>query len=91
MVQKTLDMVFPCSYNNVFVFCHSLQTFLLEGEPPVLDFLGIAFGHVYHHLNTAGILRAPNFVVDWYKESDSQFASMIREKYKAIASDFEVI
>eukprot|EP00429_Kryptoperidinium_foliaceum_P012660 CAMPEP_0176034996 /NCGR_PEP_ID=MMETSP0120_2-20121206/17304_1 /TAXON_ID=160619 /ORGANISM="Kryptoperidinium foliaceum, Strain CCMP 1326" /LENGTH=306 /DNA_ID=CAMNT_0017368341 /DNA_START=127 /DNA_END=1044 /DNA_ORIENTATION=- len=48
-----------------------LQTFLLEGEPPLLDFLGIVFGHIYHHFNTVGVLRAPESVVRWYKESES--------------------
>lgn len=65
------------------------QTFLLEGEPPVLDFLGIVFGHVYHHCNTVGLLRAPESVVRWYKDSDS--AKAIRDKYKEISTDFEVI
>jgi Derlin-2/3 len=64
------------------------QTFLLEGEPPVLDFLGIVFGHVYHHCKTIGLLRAPDGLVRWYKESDS--ASSIRKKYKKISTDFEM-
>lgn len=67
------------------------QTFLLEGEPPVLDFLGIVFGHIYHHCNSVGLLRAPEGVVRWYKESDSAAAKAIREQYKAISSDFEVL
>ncbi|CAJ1946274.1 unnamed protein product [Cylindrotheca closterium] len=62
------------------------QTFLLEGEPPMLDFLGIVFGHVYHHCKTVGLLRAPQFVVDWYKTSDA--AASIRQKYKKISTDF---
>mmetsp|Transcript_25577 Transcript_25577/g.62763 ORF Transcript_25577/g.62763 Transcript_25577/m.62763 type:complete len:317 (-) Transcript_25577:88-1038(-) len=62
------------------------QTFLLEGEPPMLDFLGIVFGHVYHHCKTIGLLRAPQFVVDWYKNSDA--AASIRQKYKKISTDF---
>jgi hypothetical protein len=67
-----------------------MQTFLLEGEPPVLDFLGIVFGHVYHHCKTVGILRAPEFVVQWYHKSDSSYAKAIRNKYKKISADFEV-
>lgn len=63
------------------------QTFLLEGELPVLDFLGIVFGHIYHHCKTVGILRAPDSLVDWYK---SDAAAGIRNKYKEISSDFEI-
>ena len=64
------------------------QTFLLEGELPTLDFLGIVFGHVYHHCKTVGLLRAPESVVQWYKESDG--AAAIRKKYKKISTDYEV-
>lgn len=63
------------------------QTFLLEGEPPILDFLGIVFGHLYHHCKTIGLLRAPESLTKWYEESES--ASQIRELYKPISSDFD--
>jgi hypothetical protein len=61
----------------------------LEGEPPVLDFLGIVFGHTYYHLKKVGILSAPKSVKLWYEESPS--AKRIREQYKEISSDFEAI
>jgi hypothetical protein len=61
----------------------------LEGEPPVLDFYGIVFGHIYHHLKTIGMLRAPDRLVTWYEKSDQ--AKAIREKYKEISSDFEIL
>jgi hypothetical protein len=57
----------------------------------VLDFLGIVFGHIYHHLKTVGILRAPDSLVEWYKDSDSPTAKAMRAKYKHISSDFEMI
>ncbi|GAX16801.1 hypothetical protein FisN_5Hh173 [Fistulifera solaris] len=66
------------------------QTFLLEGEPPVLDFLGIVFGHIYHHCKTVGILRAPDALVAWY-HGDSEVAKRIREEYKVITSEFELV
>jgi len=66
------------------------QTFLLEGELPVLDFLGIVFGHIYHHCKTVGILRAPDALVEWYK-GDSALAVRIRNQYKQISSDFEMV
>ena len=62
---------------------------MLEGELPTLDFLGIVFGHIYHHCKTVGILRAPEGVVNWY--TDSTAAKSIREKYKQISSDFEMV
>jgi Derlin-2/3 len=64
------------------------QTFLLEGEVPILDFLGIVFGHIYHHCKTVGILRAPQQLTKWYENSDA--AQYIRELYKPISSDFDV-
>lgn len=66
-----------------------LQTFLLEGEIPLLDFLGIVFGHIYHHCKTVNILRAPDFVIEWYN-GDNAVAKSIRNKYKQISSDFEM-
>jgi Derlin-2/3 len=63
------------------------QTFLLEGEIPILDFLGIVFGHIYHHCKTVGILRAPPQLMEWYETSVS--AQTIRELYKPISSDFD--
>jgi Derlin-2/3 len=65
------------------------QTFLLEGELPVLDFLGIVFGHLYHHCKTVGLLRPPDSLVEWY-QGDSPVARQIREWYKPISADFEV-
>ncbi|KAG7357360.1 Der1-like family protein [Nitzschia inconspicua] len=65
------------------------QTFLLEGELPWLDFLGILFGHIYFHLKTTSALRAPEPLITWYEQSPS--AKTIREKYKAISSDFEIV
>lgn len=66
------------------------QTFLLEGEPPVLDFLGIVFGHIYHHCKTSAILSAPEELQNWY-QGDSALAKRIRSWYKPISSDFEMI
>lgn len=65
------------------------QTFLLEGEVPILDFLGIVFGHIYHHYKTTNVLRTPKFVIQWYN-GNNKYAQMLREKYKTISSDFEM-
>lgn len=65
------------------------QTFLLEGEVPILDFLGIVFGHIYHHYKVTNVLRTPRFVINWYN-GDNKYALMLREKYKDISSDFEM-
>ena len=65
------------------------QTFLLEGEFPILDLLGIAFGHVYHYLRgVGGIGRCPQFVREWYENGDDDFVKAIRGEYKKISSDF---
>jgi Derlin-2/3 len=66
------------------------QTFLLEGELPVLDFLGIVFGHIYHHCKTVGVLRAPKALVQWYEKGQSPLAVRIRQQYKDISTDFEI-
>lgn len=65
------------------------QTYLLEGEVPILDFLGIVFGHIYHHYKTNDVLRTPTFVIQWYN-GHNKYARMLREKYKTISSDFEM-
>lgn len=67
------------------------QTFLLEGEFPILDLLGIVFGHVYHYLRSVGgIGRCPTFVKDWYENGEGNFAEAVRGEYKKISSDFEM-
>lgn len=65
------------------------QTFLLEGEFPTLDLLGIVFGHVYHYLRgVGGIGRCPDFVKEWYENGEDDIATAIRGEYKKISSDF---
>ncbi len=67
------------------------QTFLLEGEFPILDLLGIAFGHVYHYLaSVGGIGRCPAFVKNWYEKGDDGFVHAVRAEYKKISNDFEM-
>jgi len=67
------------------------QTFLLEGEFPTLDLLGIMFGHVYHYMRSVGgIGRCPRFVREWYENGDDSFVEAVREEYKKISSDFEM-
>jgi Derlin-2/3 len=67
------------------------QTFLLEGELPFLDALGIAFGHLYYHLQTTGALKAPDALVRWYQESQGEVAVKLRKLYEPISSDFEIM
>lgn len=66
------------------------QTFLLEGEPPILDFLGIVFGHIYYHCKTIGLLKAPPSLSNWYHKGTNRYAVRMREKYKKISSEFEM-
>jgi len=65
------------------------QTALLEGELPILDLLGILFGHIYHHCKTTQVLKTPQFIVNWYNGS-GPYSTAIRNKYKEISSDFEI-
>ena len=57
---------------------------------PIMDILGIGFGHLYVHSNTVGLLKAPKPLVNWYKKSNSKFAASFRSAYKKIATDFVV-
>ena len=67
------------------------QTFLLEGELPILDLLGIFFGHVYHYLkHTSKALITPRFLVNWYHNHPGPFSTAIRKKYAEISSDYEM-
>eukprot|EP00588_Corethron_pennatum_P011654 CAMPEP_0194283630 /NCGR_PEP_ID=MMETSP0169-20130528/25797_1 /TAXON_ID=218684 /ORGANISM="Corethron pennatum, Strain L29A3" /LENGTH=348 /DNA_ID=CAMNT_0039029267 /DNA_START=107 /DNA_END=1153 /DNA_ORIENTATION=- len=65
------------------------QTALLEGELPLLDMLGLGFGHIYYHLKTTNILRTPKVLIEWYN-GDSGFSKHLREQYKTISADFEL-
>lgn len=66
------------------------QTFLLEGELPILDLLGIFFGHVYYHLKHCKMLITPRFIVNWYNTNQGPLSTAIRKKYREISSDYEM-
>ena len=55
-----------------------MQTFLLEGELPVLDFMGVVFGHWYYHLQKTGKIGAPRAVTKWYEEGEDGVARWLR-------------
>ena len=74
-------------FSSILFYSTKLQTALLEGEFPILDLLGIVFGHIYHHCKTTNILITPKALIKWYR-GDSKYSKMIREKYKEISSDF---
>jgi len=61
-----------------------LQTFLLEGEFPVLDLLGIMYGHFFYHLQQTGQFKAPGFLTRWYELSDDAIATYLRAQYAAV-------
>ena len=65
------------------------QTALLEGSLPVLDFLGIVFGHVYYHARFTGMVKAPGFVKKWY-HGGSLVSEIVKGKYKEVGRDFEI-
>merc|ERR1712157_75989 len=66
------------------------QTALFEGEFPILDLLGIVFGHVYHHFKVVNALTTPRFIVEWYRHGTGWFPTLVRNKYKEISYDFEL-
>ena len=79
-------MTIPSHPTLTSFFLVAFQTYLLEGEPPMLDLLGILFGHIYYHVHKVGMLGAPEWLIEWYNESPK--AQVLREKYKTISSDF---
>lgn len=64
-------------------FC--AQTFILEGEVPFADLLGIVVGHLYHYLKKRNLLTAPSVVKSFF----STDAMML--KYAKFRDDFELI
>jgi Derlin-2/3 len=59
------------------------QTFLLEGEMPYADMLGIVVGHLYHYLAKIKILVAPPFLKDLFS------SPKIQAKYARFKGEFE--
>lgn len=62
-------------------FC--LQTFILEGEVPFADMLGIVVGHLYHYLSKQKILVTPKAIQSLF-DSD-----VLRREYLQFKDDFE--
>ena len=63
----------------------ALQTFLLEGEFPLMDLVGIAVGHIYYVLYSAKMLPVPGFLVNFFRENE-----FLRKRYEAVADDFGI-
>ena len=59
------------------------QTYLLEGEIPTHDLLGIAIGHLYTVCRQRGILDAPQLLVNAFKSNPKLMA-----KYESMADEF---
>jgi Derlin-2/3 len=66
------------------------QTAILEGELPLLDVLGIVFGHIYHHAKVSKMLVTPRALINWYNDPNHPLATRIRKQYKEISADFEM-
>ena len=62
------------------------QTFLLEGQPPTLDLLGIAVGHVYHYAEAEGRIKPPERLSRWYKDGGGGWR-WLRNEYVKIGED----
>lgn len=64
-------------------FC--AQTFILEGEIPFADLLGIVVGHLYHYLKKRNLLTAPAAVKNLFSSES------MRQKYAQFSEDFELM
>ena len=64
-------------------FC--AQTFILEGEVPFADLLGIVVGHLYHYLKKRNLLTAPPVVKSFFS------TDAMKLKYAKFRDDFELI
>ena len=62
-------------------FC--AQTFILEGEVPFADLLGIVVGHLYHYLTQQKILKAPQSLRDLFS------SPALKDRYAKFKGDFE--
>jgi len=61
----------------------SAQTWILEGEVPFADLLGIVIGHLYYYLTKQQLLQCPSFI-------KSIFANpALQAKYAGYKGDFE--
>jgi hypothetical protein len=61
-----------------------LQTFLLEGQLPTLDLLGIVFGHIYYHWSREGVIKTPGWMMDLWEERGGK----LKAAYEVIGQDF---
>jgi Derlin-2/3 len=59
------------------------QTYVLEGEVPYSDFMGIAIGHLYFVLKQRGIMKTPQFLQDQFQRPS------VMKQYEKVAVDFE--
>ena len=62
-------------------FC--LQTFILEGEFPFADILGIVVGHLYYYLTQQKLLVAPQFLRSYFSSEE------MLKKYSRFKDEFE--
>lgn len=62
-------------------FC--LQTFILEGEFPFADILGIVVGHLYHYLSKRKLLEAPASIKTFFS------SPYFNKQYEKFKNDFE--
>jgi Derlin-2/3 len=62
-------------------FC--AQTYILEGEVPFADLLGIAVGHIYHYVSQKKIIQPPAYVKTLFS------SPALKQKYLKFKDDFE--
>jgi hypothetical protein len=61
------------------------QSFLLEGEFPLMDLIGIGAGHAYYILYTSKSLPTPLFLKKYFDNN-----KYLKERYEAVAKDYSL-
>ena len=63
-------------------FC--AQTWVMEGELPFSDMLGIVVGHLYHYLSKKKGLKPPSFIRNLFASPN------LKKRYGVFKDDFHV-
>jgi hypothetical protein len=76
---NTLSTIYMSTINT------PTQSFLLEGEFPLMDLIGIGAGHAYYILYTSKSLPTPLFLKKYFDNS-----KYLKERYEAVAKDYSL-
>jgi hypothetical protein len=83
LTQSHIFSFFLPPFSQYFSGAAFTQTFLLEGEFPLMDLVGIAAGHVYYVLYSTKRLWVPGFLTAAFRNN-----AYLRKRYAAVSADF---